>query len=97
VYVEAQVHYTLDSPPVGWTGGVGFVDDAMMAEHLPAPAGETLLLVAGPKGMVNACQASALRLGYKELYKGSTSAAYMSPDCTCVSTEKLKEKSVLWD
>jgi NAD(P)H-flavin reductase len=62
---QFRVHYTLDEPPPGWKGSTGFVTQGMIAEHLPAPTPETLMLACGPPPMVRfACRANLEALGY---------------------------------
>ena len=39
------------APRTGWTGGEGFVSEAMLREHLPPPAANTLILRCGPLPM----------------------------------------------
>ncbi len=36
-----------------WTFGKGQVTEAMLKEHLPAPAADTVVLLCGPPGLVN--------------------------------------------
>ena len=52
LYPNFKVFYTLDKPPRGWTGGSGFVSKDMIRAHLPPPGPDNLVLVCGPKGMV---------------------------------------------
>jgi len=52
LFPNFKVYYTLDKPPKGWTGGTGFVNKNMIQTHLPSPGPDTLVLVCGPKGMV---------------------------------------------
>jgi cytochrome-b5 reductase len=57
--------YTLDRPPAGWKYSAGFITEAMIAAHLPAPGPDTLVLMCGPPPMVKfACQANLDKLGY---------------------------------
>ena len=72
-----SLHLTLDNESLGWNGGVGYIDVEMMQAHAP-PIEGALLLVCGPRPMVQLCHDSATTLGYVCLYKGKTSAAYRS-------------------
>lgn len=42
-----SVFYVLNNPPEKWNGGVGFVNTAMIKEHLPAPAVDSKMLLCG--------------------------------------------------
>lgn len=42
-----KVFYVLNNPPTGWTGGVGFVSKAQVAEHLPASRDDIKMLLCG--------------------------------------------------
>ncbi|GJR81608.1 NADH-cytochrome b5 reductase 1-like protein [Tanacetum coccineum] len=46
-----KVHYVLNQPPKGWTGGVGFVTTEMIKDHLLAPAFDIKILRCGPPSM----------------------------------------------
>jgi len=60
-----SIHYTLDRPPKGWKYSEGFITDTMIAEHLPGPKEDSLVLMCGPPPMVKfACQANLDKLGY---------------------------------
>ncbi|KAL1296657.1 hypothetical protein AAFC00_000138 [Neodothiora populina] len=61
-----RVHYVLNNPPEGWTGGVGFVTADMIKERLPAPSPDMKLLVCGPPPMVSAMKKAAEGLGYNK-------------------------------
>jgi len=62
---QLKLWYTLDRPPAGWKYSTGFITDTMIAEHLPGPKEETLVLMCGPPPMVKfACQANLDKLGY---------------------------------
>ncbi|KAL3964417.1 hypothetical protein ACCO45_001421 [Purpureocillium lilacinum] len=43
-----RVHYVLDNPPEGWTGGVGYVTADMITKWLPKPAEDVKVLICGP-------------------------------------------------
>ncbi|KAL0258094.1 NADH-cytochrome b5 reductase [Diplodia seriata] len=59
-----RVHYVLNNPPEGWTGGVGFVTADMIKAKLPAPAKDVKILICGPPPMVSAMKKAAESLGY---------------------------------
>lgn len=61
-----DVVYTLDRPSEGWKGQSGFVTPAMIKQSLPAPAAGTLILLCGPKPMVDGMEKHLLTLGYTE-------------------------------
>jgi len=59
-----RVHYVLNNPPEGWTGGVGFVTPDIIKAKLPAPAKDVKVLVCGPPPMVSAMKKATESLGY---------------------------------
>ncbi|KAJ9544181.1 hypothetical protein OSB04_023888 [Centaurea solstitialis] len=59
-----KVYYVLNQPPEGWTGGVGFVSQEMIKEHLPFPAFDIKILRCGPPPMNKAMAAHLEALGY---------------------------------
>ncbi|KAF1835666.1 ferredoxin reductase-like protein [Decorospora gaudefroyi] len=59
-----RVHYVLNNPPEGWTGGTGFVTADMIKEKLPAPASDIKILICGPPPMVAAMKKATESLGY---------------------------------
>ncbi|KAI9681942.1 MAG: NADH-cytochrome b5 reductase [Bathelium mastoideum] len=59
-----RVHYVLNNPPEGWTGGVGFVTADMIKAKLPAPAQDIKVLICGPPPMVSAMKRATDSLGY---------------------------------
>ena len=63
-----KVWYTLDRPPKkGWKYSEGHINDTMIAEHLPGPKEQTLVLMCGPPPMVKfACQQNLDKLGYSK-------------------------------
>ncbi|KAI4871947.1 hypothetical protein NFI96_002732 [Prochilodus magdalenae] len=64
---KLDLWYTLDKPPQGWKYSTGFVDAAMIKEHLPPPASDVLIVLCGPPPMIqNACLPNLAKLGYKE-------------------------------
>ncbi|CAG8609707.1 4722_t:CDS:2 [Paraglomus brasilianum] len=60
------VHYTLDKPPEGWTGNVGFVTADMIKKHCPAPAADVKILLCGPGPMVSVMKKHCETLGYEK-------------------------------
>ncbi|KAI1854692.1 hypothetical protein JX265_002330 [Neoarthrinium moseri] len=61
-----RVHYVLDKPPEGWTGGVGYVTADMVTKLLPKPADDVKLLMCGPPPMVSGLKKAAESLGFKK-------------------------------
>ncbi|KAI5475149.1 hypothetical protein MNV49_001893 [Pseudohyphozyma bogoriensis] len=61
-----KVYYVLNTPPEGWTGGVGFVNSDMIKERLPAPAKDAKILLCGPPPMMTAMKKSLDDLGYEK-------------------------------
>jgi cytochrome-b5 reductase len=59
-----NVHYVLNNPPEGWTGGVGFVTADMIKEKLPAAASDVKILLCGPPPMISAMKKATESLGY---------------------------------
>ncbi|KAF9897381.1 NADH-cytochrome b5 reductase [Lobosporangium transversale] len=64
---QFQVYYVLNMPPEGWTGGVGFVNQEMIKEHMPAPADDIKILLCGPPPMVSAMAKITQDLGYAKV------------------------------
>jgi cytochrome-b5 reductase len=57
--------YTLDRPPENWVYSTGFISREMVAEHLPAPAEDTVVLMCGPPIMIErACIPNLIAVGY---------------------------------
>ncbi|KAJ5777577.1 NADH-cytochrome b5 reductase 1 [Penicillium odoratum] len=61
---DFNVYYVLNTPPAGWTGGVGFVTADMIKERLPAPASDVKILLCGPPPMVSAMKKATESLGF---------------------------------
>jgi len=59
-----RVHYVLNNPPEGWTGGVGFVTPEMITKWLPKPASDVKLLLCGPPPMISAMKKAGEGLGF---------------------------------
>ncbi|KAI9455846.1 ferredoxin reductase-like C-terminal NADP-linked domain-containing protein [Russula earlei] len=49
-----RVHYVLNNPPPGWTGGVGFVSKEQIETHLPDSDDNIKILLCGPPPMMTA-------------------------------------------
>jgi len=67
-----NVFYTLDRPPVNWTGFTGFINQEMLAKSMPevciiSPGFESLILICGPPPMVKfACLPNLAKLAVQE-------------------------------
>lgn len=62
-----KLWYTLDRPPEEWKYSSGFVNDEMIATHLPPPGKKTLILMCGPPPMIKfACLPNLNKLQYTE-------------------------------
>ncbi|KAK9467456.1 hypothetical protein V1512DRAFT_275426 [Lipomyces arxii] len=61
-----KVHYVLNNPKPGWTGGVGFVTADMIKEYCPAPAPDVKILLCGPPPMISAMKKATVELGYEK-------------------------------
>ena len=61
-----SVHYVLNSPPLGWTGSVGFVTPDILKKHMPAPGPGVLVARCGPPPMNKAVAAALEGLGYEK-------------------------------
>ncbi|KAM5351529.1 hypothetical protein ACJ41O_004252 [Fusarium nematophilum] len=61
-----RVHYVLDKPPEGWTGGVGYVTADMITNWLPKPADDVKILLCGPPPMVSGLKKATESLGFKK-------------------------------
>lgn len=65
---QVKVWYTVDKAGPGWNYSVGFVSSEMIADHLPAPGKDTLILMCGPPPMINfACSPNLDKLGYDQV------------------------------
>ncbi|KAK9762346.1 NADH-cytochrome b5 reductase [Basidiobolus ranarum] len=60
-----NLHYVLNTPPEGWTGGVGFVTKEMIKEWCPGPSPTTKMLLCGPPPMVKAMSGYCVELGFE--------------------------------
>ncbi|GAX80681.1 hypothetical protein CEUSTIGMA_g8116.t1 [Chlamydomonas eustigma] len=61
-----KVHYILDKPPESWTGGSGYITQAVVEQHLPPPSPQTLILRCGPTPMMEAMKKVLTSSGYSE-------------------------------
>ncbi|KAK9428187.1 hypothetical protein V1505DRAFT_377783 [Lipomyces doorenjongii] len=59
-----KVHYVLNNPNEGWTGGVGFVTADMIKAWCPPPANDIKILLCGPPPMISAMKKATVELGY---------------------------------
>ncbi|KAF8932421.1 NADH-cytochrome b5 reductase 1 [Dissophora ornata] len=64
---QFQVYYVLNSPPEGWTGGVGFVNADMIKKYMPAPAADIKVLLCGPPPMISAMAKITQDHGYDKV------------------------------
>jgi cytochrome-b5 reductase len=63
---DIRVHYVLDNPPEGWTGGKGYVTADMVKEYLPKPADDVKILLCGPPPMISGLKKVTESLGFKK-------------------------------
>ncbi|GAU92729.1 hypothetical protein RvY_04776 [Ramazzottius varieornatus] len=62
-----RVWYTVDQPICkDWKYGVGMVGAELLRDWMPKPEGSVLILLCGPKAMVDACKADLRSLHYTE-------------------------------
>ncbi|KAI1433125.1 hypothetical protein GGR50DRAFT_539091 [Xylaria sp. CBS 124048] len=61
-----RVHYVLDKPPEGWTGGVGYVTADMVAKWLPKAASDVKILLCGPPPMISGLKKATESLGFQK-------------------------------
>lgn len=50
-YPNLKVHYTLTTPPQGWSGSTGYVTKAMLEQHMPSVSPSNRIFVCGPPEM----------------------------------------------
>jgi len=65
-HTNFKVYYVLNVPPEGWTGGVGFVSQEMIEQHLPKPAADIKVVMCGPPPMNKAMLGHFQSIGYPE-------------------------------
>ncbi|KAH7329194.1 nitrate reductase [Stachybotrys elegans] len=63
---DIRIHYVLDKPPEGWTGGVGYVTSDMIQKWLPAAAPDVKILLCGPPPMISGLKKTTEALGFKK-------------------------------
>ncbi|KAK5627681.1 hypothetical protein RRF57_003396 [Xylaria bambusicola] len=61
-----RVHYVLDKPPEGWTGGVGYVTADMLTKWLPKAAPDVKILLCGPPPMISGLKKATESLGFQK-------------------------------
>ena len=49
-----KLFLVVEKPLDTWTGGIGFITEAMVKEHCPTPATDIKILICGPPPMVSA-------------------------------------------
>ncbi len=59
-----KVFYVLNTPPVGWKGGIGYVTGDIITANCPAPHSSMKILLCGPPPMIKAMEDITLKLGY---------------------------------
>ena len=64
---RVKVWYTVDRAPPGWKYSTGFIDEAMIREHMPPPADDTVVFMCGPPPMLKfACIPNLNKVGHSE-------------------------------
>lgn len=64
---QIKVWYTIDKGSDSWKFSVGYVDENMIKERLPAPGDDTIVLMCGPPPMVTyACIPNLEKVGHVE-------------------------------
>ncbi|KAI4834193.1 hypothetical protein E4T44_08991 [Aureobasidium sp. EXF-8845] len=63
---QFKVHFMLDHPSDGWTGGRGYVNVDVLEKYMPPIASDTKILLCGPPPMVNAVKKGLTSLGFAE-------------------------------
>ncbi|KAI9166866.1 nitrate reductase [Paramyrothecium foliicola] len=63
---DIRIHYVLDKPPEGWTGGVGYVTADMITKWLPKPADDVKILLCGPPPMISGLKKTTESLGFNK-------------------------------
>ncbi|KYQ96893.1 NADH-cytochrome b5 reductase [Tieghemostelium lacteum] len=61
-----KVYYVLNTPPKGWTEGVGFISQEMISTRLPKPAETTQIVMCGPPMMNKAMLGHLETIGYSK-------------------------------
>jgi len=64
---RVRIWYTVDRAPPDWKYSVGFIDEAMCRDRLPAPSDTTYIFMCGPPPMLKfACRPNLDKLGHAE-------------------------------
>jgi len=64
---RVRVWYTVDRPAPGWAYSSGFINEAMVKEHLPAASPTTATFMCGPPPMIKfACIPNLEKIGYTD-------------------------------
>jgi NAD(P)H-flavin reductase len=58
--------YVLNTPPPGWSGGVGFVDKDVLQTFVPPPSNDLLIAICGPPAMQRAVTMTLLDMGHQK-------------------------------
>ncbi|KAI1309485.1 NADH-cytochrome b5 reductase 3 [Halotydeus destructor] len=62
---RVKIWYTIDRSSPGWNYSVGFVNEEMLRDHLPAPGDDTAIFMCGPPPMINfACNPNLDKVGH---------------------------------
>ena len=61
--LDLKVFFSVDEPPLDWSGGVGEFDAETIRSHLPAPAQKCLCMACGPTPMMLAVERYLLEAG----------------------------------
>jgi ferredoxin-NADP reductase len=61
--LDLRVVHVLSDPHPGWTGEAGFIDDALLARHLPRDPSGAEVFLCGPPPMLATALAGLRRLG----------------------------------
>jgi cytochrome-b5 reductase len=62
-----KLWYTVDRESEEWKYSKGFINEAMLSEHMPPPGDDTLICICGPPPMIKfACIPNLDKLGYTE-------------------------------
>lgn len=58
-----KIDFVLNTPPEGWTGGVGYVDSSTL-KSLPPPSSDLMLAICGPPVMQRSVKSCLIAMGY---------------------------------
>lgn len=63
---QIKIWYTVDRAPDGWAYSTGFINEAMLRDHLPAPV-DSFIGMCGPPPMINyACIPNLEKIGFTD-------------------------------